>query len=112
MLPDAVLPRQFFAKTRGALAQRGEFQLLRAVLQDAIECFRVHALAHDRRGQRLFREAQQWIMGNGYKPASSDAPVLLSFEYICEVFGIDASAVRRALHQWHEEQCLADGRQL
>ncbi|HVO27943.1 MAG TPA: hypothetical protein VMW56_30405 [Candidatus Margulisiibacteriota bacterium] len=109
MLPDALLPAQFFDTVRSP-SKKGEFQLLMAVLQDAIKCFQTYALAGDRHGRRLFREAETWIMGDAEKEWSSDATVFLSFEYVCDVLSLDSSAVRSTLAEWYQQQRRADVR--
>jgi hypothetical protein len=100
--PDVVLPTQFFGTLRRqAPTKRGECQLLVAVLEDAVHCFQKYLLANDRQGQRLFREAQQWMMTEG--APTEDGP-MLSFGYVCEMLGLDPSYLREGLHRWCERQ--------
>jgi len=88
--PDVALPAQYFRASR--IQAQGEQRLLLAVLEDAIVCFRKNAFARDRRGQRLFRETREWMM-------SQDRQAF-SFEYVCDVLGIEPQAVRRSLESW------------
>jgi hypothetical protein len=100
--PDVVLPTQFFGTLRRqAPAKRGEFQLLIAVLDDAVHCFQKYALARDRHGQRLFREAEEWIMTETCRP--EDAPSL-TFQYVCDVIEFDPLYLRSGLRRWRERQ--------
>jgi hypothetical protein len=100
--PDVLLPTQFFATLRRqAPIKRGEFQLLVAVLEDGVHCFQKYLLAKDKQGQRLFREAQEWMMTEG--APTEDGPTF-SFGYVCEVLGLDPSYLRGGLHRWCERQ--------
>ena len=106
--PDVVLPSQFFGTIRRqALAKRGECQLLVAVLEDAVHCFQKYLLAPDKSGQRLFREAEEWMMAEKYQPG--DAPGL-SFEYVCDVLALDPLYLRGGLQRWRERQLAAHNR--
>ena len=96
--PDLILPPQYFATLRRqGPSKRGECQLLAAVLEDAVNCFQKYLLAPDKQGQRLFREAQEWMMTEG--APTEDGPAL-SFGYICEVLGLDPGYVRGGLQRW------------
>ena len=95
--PEVVLPPQFFGTLRRqAPVKTGEFRLLIALLEDAVHCFQKHALARDRTGQRLFREAEEWMMAEGGDAKVREGPTF-SFHYVCEVLGLDEEGVRRAL---------------
>ena len=98
--PDVVLPAQFFATVRRqAPAKRGESQLLIAVLEDAVHCFQKYLLARDREGQRLFREAEAWMMEET-RPVG-DEPTL-SFRYVCDMLDLDPLYLRSGLQRWRE----------
>ncbi|MFI5396546.1 MAG: hypothetical protein ACHQ9S_13515 [Candidatus Binatia bacterium] len=104
--PDTILAPQFFATLRRqAPSKKGEWQLVVAVLEDAVYCFQKYFLARDNYGQRLFREAREWMMSPQPRgaPGDEDAPGF-SFEYICEVIGLDPDYLRRGLERWREEQ--------
>jgi hypothetical protein len=105
--PDVVLPSQFFGTIRRqGPAKQGECQLFAAVLEDAVHCFQKYHLARDRSGQRLFHEAEEWIMAERDQPR--DAPTL-SFEYVCDVLGLDPLYLRGGLQRWRERQLAARG---
>lgn len=105
--PDVMLPSQFFGTLRRqAPTKRGECQLMVAVLEDAVHCFQKYSLARDRQGQRLFREAEEWMMVDAW-PAG-DEPTL-SFQYVCDMVGLDALYLRGGLRRWRERQLAAHG---
>jgi hypothetical protein len=106
---EIVLPSQFFRNWRGERALKSaECQLLVAVLFDAVECFQKHLVARDPAGQRLFRDAVRWIMEQ--QPVRRDEPSTgFSFDYICDVLGIDADRVRNRLRNWADSRLKGDG---
>ncbi len=109
--PDTVLAPQFFATLRRqAPSKRGEWQLIIAVLEDAISCFQKYFLARDNQGRRLFRDACEWIMVSQRPRAASrgNDDLGFTFEYICEVLGLEPDYLRRGLERWREEH-LASG---
>ena len=105
--PDSILAPQFFATLRRqAPNKRGEWQLVIAVLEDAVDCFQKYAFARDSQGKRLFREASDWIMNPssaGRRSARKEAPGF-TFEYICEVLGLEPDYLRHGLQVWREKQ--------
>lgn len=105
--PDCVLAPQFFATLRRqAPSKKGEWQLLIAVLEDAVYCFQKYLFAKNAQGQVLFREADEWMMGPPLPTrldAGNEAPSF-SFEYICEVLGLDPDYLRRGLRSWRDDQ--------
>lgn len=98
--PDTLLAAQFFATVRRAAPHaQGEYQLLLAVLQDAIECFQKYVRATDPVKRKLFVEAEEWLM-RADDTGSSNAG--FSFTYICEVLGLDPVFLRQGLQRWRE----------
>jgi hypothetical protein len=79
------------------IRKQPECELLWAVLENGISDYMKYATAPGRRGKRLFREAQEWIMAD-------DLTWLCSFLNICHVLGIDPGYVRVGLQQWLERQ--------
>jgi hypothetical protein len=109
--PDTVLAPQFFATLRRqGPTKRGEWQLIVAVLEDAINCFQKCALATDSQSRRLFREAYDWLMaGQGdYAQFDDDVPIF-TFEYICEVLELEPDYIRAGLLHWRESQMAKAG---
>ena len=75
--------------------REGEEALMLAVLEDAIETFQVYVLAENKRGKKLFREAEEWIL-------EKDSDWFFSFENICEVLALDPNYLRLGLMRWKE----------
>jgi hypothetical protein len=89
---ETMLPAQYFPLLHGnASMNSGERRLAAAVLEDAIYCLQKYRSATDARQQRLFREAERWIM------KEDGAALPFSFEYICGVLDIDPGYLRRGL---------------
>ena len=102
---DTLLPVQYFETFRRRTPIEPEKKLMLAVLADALTCFQKYLAARRKKGQNLFREADEWIFG-----AADDH--LFSFENVCEVLGLDPPYVRRLLLQWKEAHLVqtADAR--
>jgi hypothetical protein len=77
------------------IRRQPECQLLWAVLENGVEEYRKYATSTSRRGKRLFREAEAWIMQN-------DPTWLFSFVNICHILEIDPDYLRTVLRRWHE----------
>ena len=74
-----------------------EGRLLWAVLENGIEQYKKNVTATGRRGRRLFREAEEWIMRD-------DPTWLCSFVNICHVLGFAPDYLRTGLRRWREAQ--------
>ncbi|HXG19439.1 MAG TPA: hypothetical protein VNN62_10255 [Methylomirabilota bacterium] len=94
--PAAVLPEQFYGSPVNTARARGEVALMRAVLEDAIDCLRKQSRKSGRRAQRLAQEAEEWLFDN-------DQRWPFSFVNICHVLGIDPEYIRRGLKQRRQE---------
>jgi hypothetical protein len=81
----------------------GEFELVRAMLDDALHTYRKYALANGRRAQRLFREVDDWISVDDW-----DWP--FSFVNVCAVLDLDPGYIRTGLRLWRER--ARDGGQM
>ena len=87
--PWVALPSQLCEGARAA-ERSGEKRLMAAVLADAIRLYlKLHG-APGARAQILLRETERWLW-------SSDRGWLLACETVCDVLGIDADRLRRAL---------------
>ena len=104
---DILLPSQY-SNRFGARApgKKGEWRLLVAVLDDAVECFQKHLHAQGKEERLLFKEAEQWIMGTHEAPVSHahDRALSFSFQYVCDVLDIDADYLRSGLQRWRNKQ--------
>ena len=75
------------------IRKQPECRLLWAVLQDGMETYRKYTGATSRRGQRLFADAERWIMEN-------DPTWLCSFVSICHVLELEPGYLRARLQRW------------
>ena len=82
--PDIILPVQFADHD----TNQGEKRLMLAVLEEAVATFQRNTHAKTRRGQRLFREAEEWIQ-------SEDMSWTFAFENVCQTVGLDRLKARR-----------------
>lgn len=92
--PDTMLASQFFDRLR-ACERHGEWRLMVAILEDAVNVYLKQAAAPHPHQQRLFEEAEEWI-------EQSDRQYVFSFESICDMLGIDPSYLRGGLHRWKD----------
>jgi len=81
------------------IRKQPECHLLWAVLENSVEEYMRHATATGRRGKRLFREAEEWIM-------QDDLTWLCSFVNICHVLGLNPDYLRTGLRRWREARTL------
>jgi len=90
---DIILPEQLQG---GSVAARtGEFGLLWAVFTDGVQTYCREVLSGSTTSL-TYREVERWI----FRP-NSDA--ITSFSSLCELFGIDARRMRRALIRFREQ---------
>jgi hypothetical protein len=90
---DILASQQYY--DQGTSGRQPEKSLMSAVLLDAIECFQECALLHDEYSNRLFREAENWILDN-------DREWLFSFINICDALAIDPHYLRKGLLHWKQ----------
>jgi hypothetical protein len=89
--PDLLVPVQFFDLTRRRSLLDGETRLVFAVLEDAVRSY-VRTCGSARSSDRdEFAEVERWFSAE----AGSRSP--FSFEYVCDVLGIDPSTLRGRL---------------
>ncbi len=90
--PDFVLPEQFYGSNDNATRFSGERALMWAVFADGVESYRRNAAQVTREERIEFRDADRWLRANNWEWA-------FSFVNLCETFGFDPAAVRRALRR-------------
>ena len=95
--PDTLLPIQYFEAMRKKHLLEGEKRLILSVLEDAVECFMKCIDAATNKGQRLFREADEWI-------THEDKRWVFSFDNVCEMLDINADYMRVGLNKWKERK--------
>ena len=89
---DVGAQQRYFDTFRRSEYLEPEKELLLAVLEDAIHCYRKYALARSRAGKEQFREAEEWLMGGG-------DGWIFAFANVCELLGLSPDYVRRALRE-------------
>jgi hypothetical protein len=95
--PDTLLPIQYFEAMRRKHLLEGEKRLILSVLEDAIECFMKCIDASTSKGQRLFRDADEWI-------AHEDKRWVFSFDNVCDMLDINPEYMRTGLRKWKEKR--------
>ena len=92
VVPDAILPAQFFP---GTAAHGPERRLMMAVLARALLDLQRDAGTGTRRARRHLAEVEAWF--------ASDSDVWpFSFVNICHALALDAAAVRSRLGPWRQ----------
>lgn len=71
----------------------GTRRLMWAILKDTLACYHAYANATTVHGQRLFREAERWLL-------STDLSWMFSFENVCVVLDIDSECLRNEIRCW------------
>lgn len=102
--PDTLLPIQYFEAMRKKHLLEGEKRLILSVLEDAVECFMKCIDASSSKGQRLFRDADEWI-------ALEDKQWVFSFDNVCDMLDINPEYLRRGLKEWKQRKLAALERQ-
>jgi hypothetical protein len=92
-LPDTLLPVQAGGAGWGESVTQPERLLMLAVLEEAVDTYCKHVRPANRRGARLFQEAETWCQ-------SDDLHWPYSFVNICHALGIDVAYMRAGLVQW------------
>jgi len=100
-VPDTLLPLQYFEAMRRKHLLPGEKRLVLSVLEDAVECFMKYIDSSIKKGQRLFRDAEEWI-------TLEDKKWVFSFDNVCEALDIDPNYLRRGLRDWKIRQLEAN----
>jgi hypothetical protein len=98
--PDTLLPIQYFEAMRRKHLLEGEKRLILSVLEDAVECFMKCIDASSSKGQRLYRDADEWI-------ALEDKHWVFSFDNVCDMLDINPEYMRRGLKDWKQRKIEA-----
>jgi hypothetical protein len=85
-----IIPVQYSDPVAVRIQSSGEFRLLWAILEDAVDCYLRYADLPSPLAQQQFQEAMEWI-------ESSEEEWLCSFRSICRAFQIDPDYFRRGL---------------
>src|SRR6266478_4850849 len=89
--PDFLVPVQFFDLTRRRSMLDGETRLVFAVLEDAVRCYVKTVNSARRCDREQYDEVQRWF----HAEAGIHSP--FSFEYVCDVLGIEPASLRSRL---------------
>ena len=89
---DSTVSQQYLNTLRRSEHFEPEKALLRAILEDAVHCYRKYQLAQNRAGRERFREVERWIIGS-----SNDW--IFSFDNVCQLLGLDPMYVLRRLRE-------------
>src|SRR4051812_18705519 len=91
-----ILPAQFHPPAATPAHGRPEAALMRAVLEDAVQCICEGWLSQHRAKRRLGREALEWLF-------SEDGQWPFSFVNICTLLGLEPEYLRRGLRHWVQQ---------
>jgi hypothetical protein len=94
--PDSLLSAQYFDNLRRKILLEPEKSLMLAVLQDAVNNYQNNMMSQDKKGKRLFADAEDWIVQGG-------SDWIFSFENVCEALGFNPAYVRQGLLRWKEK---------
>ncbi len=97
--PDTLLPIQYFEAMRRKHLLEGEKRLVLSVLEDAVECYMKCLTSATSKGQKLFRDAEEWIN-------LEDKRWVFSFDNVCEMLDINPEYMRRGLRRWKERKLV------
>lgn len=95
--PDVLLPSQLLQGDRMGASGSPERRLMLAVLEEAVATYQRYVTCTGRRGSRLFREAEAWIM-------EDEASWPCSFRSVCDVLGLDPGYLRHGLERWRDRE--------
>jgi hypothetical protein len=95
--PDTLLPIQYFEAMRRKHLLEGEKRLILSVLEDAVECFMKCIDSTTNKGQRLFRDAEEWIN-------LEDKRWVFSFDNVCDMLDVNPDYMRAGLRRWKERK--------
>lgn len=93
--PDILADHEYLEIYRRKSHLEPEKDLLFAVLEDAVRCYKAYASARSPAARRHFRDAEKWLWKNDWEWP-------LSFRNICEVLGLNPFYLRRGLLLWKE----------
>jgi len=101
--PDTLLPIQYFEAMRRKHLLEGEKRLILSVLGCDRKCFMKCIDASTSKGQRLFRDADEWI-------AHEDKRWVFSFDNVCDMLDINPEYMRTGLRKWKDKRLDAIAR--
>jgi len=95
--PDILATYEYSENHRRKTHLEPEKNLMFAVLEDAVRCYRAYAFSKSVPLRRLYLDAERWMWKNDWEWS-------FSFRNVCEVLGVNPFCLRRALLRWKEAQ--------
>jgi hypothetical protein len=95
-LLDPTLTEKLFGSQVALNRQQGHYELLYALLEDAIRCFQRKSELRGWRAKRLAEEAKEWFFSDEYRWP-------FSFVNVCAVLELDPDYIRDGLQRWSRQ---------
>lgn len=95
--PDTLLSAQYIENLRRRTLFEPEKRLMLAMLEDAINCFQAYVTVQGGRRQKLFNDAEEWIV-------RMDDDWIFSFVNICETLEFNPEYIRQGLRRWKQKK--------
>jgi hypothetical protein len=95
--PDTLLSAQYMESLRRNTLLEPEKRLMLAMLEDAINCFQAYVTMQGGKQQKMFNDAEKWIM-------MTDDDWIFSFVSLCETLGFNPEYVRQGLRRWKQKR--------
>jgi hypothetical protein len=95
-LLDPTLAEKLFGSQTKLNRQQGHYELLYALLEDAIRCFQRRSELRGWRAKRLADEAEEWFFSDEYHWP-------FSFLNVCAVLDLDPGYIRAGLRRWSRQ---------
>jgi hypothetical protein len=93
--PDTIASAEYFdGRRRSALEP--EKELVLALIEDAVFCFKKYLGSKREKEQRLYSDAEEWIF-------SDDREWPLSFLNVCDLLGLEPDYMRGGLLRWQKD---------
>lgn len=97
--PEIILPEQFYTSLRNAHHAPWLVALMRAILEDAINCFQRQFVEKSAKTKRLANEAEAWLWAD-------DERWPLSFVNVCALLRLEPCSIRTGLFRWRESTAV------
>jgi hypothetical protein len=91
--PDTIAPAEYYDGFKRKTPLEPERELVLAILEDAVLCFKKYLRSTKEKERRLFVDAEDWLFGD-------DREWALSFLNVCDLLGLEPGYLRKGLSQW------------